>query len=80
MKFVNVFFSVDPKGRAYVKGEVEVPGIGNVVMPDCLSLETQERIMREVEAAAQQRLAGQVAQPQPQPKGEPDWPTPTVLL
>lgn len=62
MKFVNVYFSVDPKGRTYIKGEVEVPGVGNIVIPDCLSTETCERIAREVEEVALARLAGQVTQ------------------
>lgn len=55
--------------------KVEVPGLGELEMKDCLSHETCERLMRELEAAATARLTGKLPQahsiPDPKPVARP---------
>lgn len=58
MRFINLFMSESLPEKRYVKAEVEVPGLGNLTVQDCLSAETFERVKREIEAAAQERLTG----------------------
>lgn len=61
MRFINLYMSEALPGKRYVKAEVEVPGLGNLTLQDCLSAETFERVKREIEAATRERLTGQLA-------------------
>lgn len=58
MKGTDIYVSLRSDGTWYINGRVEVPGLGQIEMRDCLSIDTCERLMREIEAAASVRLTG----------------------
>lgn len=63
MKVRNVYIgrSVVEDDELFDDAEIEVPGLGKVRISNCLSDETREQIMAEVEKAFAARLHGKVA-------------------
>lgn len=64
MRFINLFMAEAIPGKRYIKAEVEVPGLGNLNVQDCLSVETFDRVKHEIEAAALERLTGSLSSAQ----------------
>lgn len=63
MKTKTVHFSRKDNGSFYVACDVEVEGIGELKLSDCLSTETMNAVCKEVEEATRLKLQGRVKEP-----------------
>jgi len=58
-KMVNFHIGIHYDGSAYISADIEVPGLGKVVIKDCVSKKTISMIEKEVLFALDQKLGRQ---------------------
>ena len=64
MKVTQVHVGYRDEGRRFISATIDVPGLGEVEIRDCLSTETTDRLAVEVAAALRAKM-GILNQPPP---------------